>query len=125
MVHKILLVSGIGFLLIALTPITQAQSESVSQPIDSSATLSGDSLRNLDSRSATTDYRTFFPGNARLTDGSGSISTPSNQSTPSLEIDEGVGVVFGDTLDPENVQFFNSNDSDRVQKVKVEFELGE
>ena len=121
--RQTLTILGVGILSIGLATIAQAQGESTPE-LDDSVTLSGESLTNLDNRSTSGDFQTFFSESPEGKNRSGSISIGEEKSPPTLEVDEGVGVVFGDTLNFRNNDFFQvSGDSDRVQQVQLEFDL--
>lgn len=132
MIRKILVVLGIGAIVTGLAPLAQAQSSQPSSSGNEAVSLSGNSLRAVESRTLA-DY------NRRLLNGTSAGSqnnsltnigrlTQSRKSSPISDVlDERVDVVFGDTLKaPATINSFPSagdaGDSDRV---KLQLQLGQ
>jgi hypothetical protein len=109
------------FAMVAIASTVTATVQAQSNPTQSSqnnenVTLSGESLVDVNSRDTSGDYQTFFLDSSDERKNSGSLSIGVNLfSPPTVELDEGVGVVFGDTL--------TSGDAENVQQVKLEFDL--
>ena len=108
------------------TTTVKAQSNSTQSPQNNEdVTISGESLLDVNSRDTPGDYQTFFLDSSDERKNSGSLSIGVNLfSPPTVELDEGVGVVFGDTLTSSDEEFFRtSGDAENVQQVKLEFDL--
>ena len=108
------------------TTTVQAQSNSTQSPQNNEdVTLSGESLLDVNSRDTPGDYQTFFLDSSDERKNSGSLSIGVNLfSPPTVELDEGVGVVFGDTLTSSDEEFFRSSgDAENVQQVQLQFDL--
>ena len=108
------------------TTTVKAQSNSTQSPENNEdVTLSGDSLLDVNSRDTSGDYQTFFLDSSDERKNSGSLSIGVNLfSPPTVELDEGVGVVFGDTLTSSDEEFFRtSGDAENVQQVQLQFDL--
>ena len=108
------------------TTTVKAQSNSTQSPENNEdVTLSGESLLDVNSRDTPGDYQTFFLDSSDERKNSGSLSIGVNLfSTPTVELDEGVGVVFGDTLTSSDEEFFRtSGDAENVQQVQLQFDL--
>ena len=108
------------------TTTVKAQSNSTQSPQNNEdVTISGESLLDVNSRDTPGDYQTFFLDSSDERKNSGSLSIGVNLfSPPTVELDEGVGVVFGDTLTSSDEEFFRSSgDAENVQQVQLQFDL--
>ena len=122
--RQTLIALGVGFISIGISTIAQAQSEPKPELNDDSVTLSGESLTDIENRTTSGDFQTFFSESPNGKNRSGSISIGAEQSSPTVEVEEGVGLVFGDTLNFRDNEFFQvSGENDRVRQVKLEFDL--
>ncbi len=131
MIQGALVVLGIGAVVVGLAPIAHAQSGEMSISTDSSVTLSGESLRTIESRTVSGDYRTFFNGAA--TDGQtgsatnvGRLTDTPKRSPFSDVVGEDVDITIGDTLNPQSPTAFPpSGEVGDRQRVRVQLDLGE
>ncbi len=127
MIRQTLIILGAGFVVTGLAPLAYGQSVQPAESADDSVTLSGESLQRIEGRTAETDSQTFFndaPSAASTnTDGAG---IGGSQPTPSLQINDRLEVVVGDTLDSRDslYLFGPSNEPGDPQRAKVQFELG-
>ncbi len=128
MLPKTLAVLGIGAVVAGFASVAQAQSAMPSSSSDSSTTLSGDSLRTVESRTVSGDYRSFFRGTASVMEGNVETNANSGSKSPEgLQLENGLEVVVGDTLDSRdslNV-FTNGGEPGDRERVKVQLQLGE
>ena len=125
--REALVVLGIGAIIAGGTPIAQAQSRMPSNSNNSAVTLSGESLRTVENRTVSDDFRSFFPGNSQNSEnGNQSQPTGNNQSQPSLELNNRIQVVVGDTLNSGDALdlFPNTGDAGDRQRVKLQVPLG-
>lgn len=127
MIRQVLLVLGTTAVLASLTSVANAQSASPSSPENGSVTLSGQSLRAVENRSINDDFRTFF--NATSQEGHNSAQTNGGRGTTSgsnASTNQGVNVVFGDTLNSDTpFTFSNSGDVGDSERVKVQLQVGQ
>lgn len=131
MIQGALVVLGIGAIVVGLAPIAHAQSADLSSSGNSSVTLSGESLRSIESRTVRGDYQTFFNG-AVSTGQSGSGTnvgrlTDTPKRSPLADVvGEDVDVTFGDTLNPQSPTAFPApGETGDRQRVRVQLDLGE
>ncbi len=128
MLPKTLAVLGIGAVVAGFASVAQAQSAMPSSSSDSSTTLSGDSLRTVESRTLSGDYGSFFTGTVPVTAGNVETNGASGSRSPEgLQLENGLEVVVGDTLDSRdslNV-FTNGGEPGDRERVKVQLQLGE
>lgn len=127
MVRKTLAVLGIGAVVAGFASVAQAQSAMPSGSSDSSTTLSGDSLRTVESRTLSGDYRTFFRGTVPVAEGAvDGNATDDSKSPEGFQLENGLEVVVGDTLDSrESLNVFtNPGEPGDRQRVKVQLQLG-
>lgn len=128
MIHKTLVVLGIGALIAGFAPIAQAQSGKPSHSDNSSVTLSGASLRTVENRSIADDYQSFFNGRGTVTgdNSEGNVGRITETLSKPL-INDQVEVVVGDTLNSQNnpTSFSPAGELGDTQRVKVQVQLGE
>lgn len=124
--REALVVLGIGAIVAGGIPIAQAQSGMPYNSNNSAVTLSGESLRTVENRTVSDDYRSFFPGNSQNSqNGNQAQPAGNNSSQPSLELNNRLQVVVGDTLnssDPLDL-FPNTGDAGDRQRVKLQVPL--
>lgn len=128
MIHKTLVVLGIGALIAGFAPIAQAQSGKPSQSDSNSVTLSGASLRTVENRSIADDYQRFFIGRQPVTGDYSEGNVGSLTDTPSKPlINDQLEVVVGDTLNSQNnpTSFSPAGELGDTQRVKVQVQLGQ
>ncbi|HBE21149.1 MAG TPA: hypothetical protein DDW51_27050 [Cyanobacteria bacterium UBA11367] len=121
-----LVISGIGAIVAGVTPIAQAQSGMPSNSNNSAVTLSGESLRTVENRSVSDDSRYFFPGNSgNSQNGNQAQPTGIDESQPSLQLNNNLQIVVGDTLDSGDPLdlFPNTGDAGDSQRVKLQLPL--
>lgn len=127
MIRQTLIILGVGFAVTGLAPLAYGQSVQPTESVDESVTLSGESLQTIEGRTADRDYQTFFdeaPSSASMSTDATGIGD--SQSTPSLQINNQLEVVVGDTLDSRNTLYLfgPSNEPGDPQRAKLQFELG-
>jgi hypothetical protein len=131
MLRPTLVVLAIGAVVAGLAPIAHAQSGRSSSSDNSSVTLSGDSLRTIEKRSINNDFPNFFNGG---NGGRPQVSRDNSQtnvgritqSQQTGSLNEGVDVVFGDTLNRQTTltAFPSAGDRGDNERVRVQLELG-
>jgi hypothetical protein len=128
MLRQTLVVLGIGAVVAGYSSTAYAQSIFPSSSDNNTVTLSGESLRTVESRRINNDFPTFFNGTLPTTP-SNSVTnigrlTTSDQSP--LIGDQPVDVVVGDTLNPELplTAFPSTGDAGDSDRVKVQVQLG-
>ncbi|MEQ9626281.1 hypothetical protein [Coleofasciculus chthonoplastes] len=118
-----LVVLSITTAVFGLVPLAQAQSDSPFSTNDNSVTLSGESLRTVQRRSLSNDYRSFFNTNSPIApDAVGVNSTDSR-----FAISDRLRIVVGDTLnsgDPLDL-FPAVGEEGDVQRLKLQVPLSE
>lgn len=128
MIRQMLVVLGIGVVVASYASTAEAQSSFPSNSSNGSVTLSGESLRTIESREITSDYQSFFNRTLPNTQ-SNSITNigrlTTSTSSPLLG-DQPVDVVVGDTLNPELplTAFPSTGDAGDSDRVKVQLQLG-
>lgn len=128
MIRKTLVIVGIGWIVVGLVPLAYAQSgaqssDPASEP-SGSVTLSGDTLRQVNGRTVSDDYGTFFPTSLELeeTEGLGNNLQPKFKVGSSDNVD----IVFGDTIQQEELDVFPQSPTNRnTQKVQLAVPLRE
>lgn len=133
MIRRVFFVIGIGTLLTGLAPIAQAQSTRPSSPNNGAVTLSGNSLRTVESRSIA-DFNSFFieAGQTAQTNSTTTVGrltqTPKKSPLNDILKNDNVDVIFGDTPSPENAAGSNSfptnGDSGNGDTVRVQYQVG-
>jgi hypothetical protein len=127
MIRQILLALGIGAVLTGLASTANAQSSSSSSSDNSGVTLSGQSLRAVENRSAADDFQRFFSGTSQ----GGQYPEEGNvgratQSPSGYSVSDRVDVMFGDTLNPDTpFTFPNSGEVGDTERVRVQLQVGE
>ena len=128
MSRQTLVVLGIGAIVAGYSSTAYAQSSLPSNSANGTVTLSGESLRTVESRRITNDSHNFFNGTLPTTQSNSFINigrlTTSTQSP--LIGDQPVDVVVGDTLNPELplTAFPSTGDAGDSERVKVQVQLG-
>ncbi len=125
MKREALVILGIGAIVAGGIPMAQAQSGMPYNSNNSAVTLSGESLRTVENRTVSDDYRSFFPGNSQNSQNGNAQPTGNNSSQPSLELNNRLQIVVGDTLnsrDPLDL-FPNTGDAGDRQRVKLQVPL--
>ncbi|MBD0362039.1 MAG: hypothetical protein ICV55_04545 [Coleofasciculus sp. C3-bin4] len=132
MIRQTLVVLGIGAVVAGVAPIADAQSAMPSSSDNSSVTLSGRSLRAIESRTLADDYQNFFNGTSQVgqTNSVTNIGrlTQSQKNSPlSNVLSDQVDVVVGDTLTPDAplTSFPSSGDEGDRNRVRLQLQLGE
>jgi hypothetical protein len=100
MLRETLVVLGIGAVVTGLSPIAYAQSTMPSSPNSGTVTLSGQSLRAVESRTITEDFRNFFNSTSQTTQNNsatpvGRLTQSSRKSPLGDVLNDNVDVVFG------------------------------
>ena len=106
-----------------LAPFAQAQSDAPFNSNENSVTLSGESLRTVERRSLSNDYRSFFNNSSRIV----SDEARANSADSGFAINDRLQLVVGDTLtssDPLDL-FPAVGEEGDVQRVKLQVPLGE
>lgn len=128
MIRQTLVALGIGAVVAGYASMANAQSSLPSNPSNGSVTLSGESLRTIESRKLTSDYQSFFNGTSPTTQSNSvtNIGRITTSSPSPLLGDQPVDVVVGDTLNPELplTSFPSTGDAGDSDKVKVQIQLG-
>jgi hypothetical protein len=132
MIHQTLVVLGIGAVVTGLAPIAYAQSTSPPNSENGGVTLSGSSLRAVESRSIADYNRTFLNGtpqggrNNSVTN-LGRLTQSPKSSPLSDVLNDKVDVVFGDTLNPDTTinSFPSTGDAGDGNRVKLQLQLGQ
>lgn len=131
MLRQTLVVLGIGAVVAGLSPIAHAQSTMPSSPNSGTVTLSGQSLRAVESRTITEDFRNFFNRTSQTTQNTSATPvgrlTQSPRKSPLGDVlNDNVDVVFGDTLNREQpiTSFPASGDVGDNNRVKLQLQLG-
>lgn len=109
-----------------LTSPVQAQLNPTNPSRNSSVTLSGESLSNIENRTTEGDYRNFFPGNAPVEAREG--ETIADSETPVIfTIDDQYEIIFGSPIEyPEYVEQFRApGDTNSSQSVRVRIPVGD
>ena len=132
MLRPTLVVLAIGAVVAGLAPIAHAQSGRSSSSDNSSVTLSGDSLRAIEKRSINNDFPNFFNGG---NGGRPQVSQDNSQtdvgritqSEQKGSLNQGVDVVFGDTLNRQTslTAFPSAGDRGDNERVRVQLQLGQ
>jgi hypothetical protein len=132
MIRQTVIVLGIGAVVAGLAPIAQAQSPTPSSTDNSSVTLSGNSLRAVESRTVREDFQTFFNGTSQTGRGNSRTDvgrlTQSPQSSPLSDVlSDRVDLVFGDTLNSQGTptSFPASGDAGDSERVRLQLQLGQ
>lgn len=132
MIRQTLVLLGIGALTIGLAPIAQAQTTSPSRSNSGSATLTGESLQTVESRSVSGDFRNFFTGRQQAVQGNAETVgrlTESRQNSPVGGIlGNDIDVTFGDTLNSSRnspVPFSAPGDQGDNDRVRLQIPIGE
>ncbi|HBB35540.1 MAG TPA: hypothetical protein DDZ80_22005 [Cyanobacteria bacterium UBA8803] len=123
-----IVVLGIGVVVVGLAPPALAQSSTPSSLNDSSVTLSGESLRTIESRTVSGDYKTFFNESSRVAQNEVEANVPGgNSSNPGVRLNDRLQIVVGDTLNSETpLDLFPPNgEPGDPQRVKLEVPLGQ
>lgn len=117
------IVLGITAAVFGLAPLTQAQSD-VPSSNQNSVTLSGESLRTVERRSLSSDYRSFFNNNSSsMTQDEAGVNSPDS----GFAINDRLRIVVGDTLtssDPLDL-FPAVGEQGDVQRLKLQVPLSE
>lgn len=128
MLRQILIVSGIAVIATGYSSTAYAQSNVPSRSNRSTVTLSGDSLRTVESRAIINDYQNFFEGTLPTTQTNSVTNVGRLTTAPqsSLIGDQPVDVLVGDTLNPERplTSFPSSGDAGDTERVKLQLQLG-
>ena len=133
MIRQTLVVLGIGALVTGLAPIAYAQSPSPSNSENSAVTLSGSSLRAVESRTIADYNRTFLNGtpqggrNNSVTNLGRLTQSPKSSPLSDALNNDKVDVVFGDTLNPDTTinSFPSAGDAGDGNRVKLQLQLGQ
>jgi len=127
MIPKTLIFLGIGAVLAGYSSTAQAQSN-LPPGGNSSVTLSGESLRAVESRRTVSDYQTFFNGTLPTAQPNSvtNIGRLTTSGQRSIIGDQPVDVILGDTLNPERpvTSFPSSGEPGDTDRVKVQLQLG-
>ncbi|HEY9820114.1 MAG TPA: hypothetical protein V6D35_04950 [Candidatus Sericytochromatia bacterium] len=126
MIRQLLVVLGIGAGVVGYSSTASAQSPMPSGSPDASVTLSGESLRRIEGRTITGDYRTFFNQTLPTTQ-TNSVTNVGrlSQSQQRSVLGDQVDVVVGDTLTPDPpLTSFPSSDAGDTDRVRVQLQLG-
>ncbi|EDX73455.1 hypothetical protein MC7420_3629 [Coleofasciculus chthonoplastes PCC 7420] len=118
-----LVVLSITTAVFGLVPLAQAQSDSPFSANDNSVTLSGESLRTVQRRSLSKDYRSFFNTNSPIAPDAAGV----NSTDSSFAISDRLRIVVGDTLnsgDPLDL-FPAVGEEGDVQRLKLQVPLRE
>jgi len=121
--HHTFLVLSIITTVFGLAPLAQAQSSQPFRSNDNSITLSGESLRTVERRSFSNDYRSFFNNNSSLVPDETGVSAEDS----SIAISDRLQIVVGDTLnsgDPLDL-FPAVGEEGDVQRLKLQVPLQE
>ncbi|NEO41767.1 MAG: hypothetical protein F6J90_37775 [Moorea sp. SIOASIH] len=124
MIRKTLVIVGIGWIVVGLVPLAYAQSGAQSSEPSGSVTLSGDTLRQVNGRTVSDDYGTFFPTSLELEEKEGL----GNNLQPKFKVGsrDNVDIVFGDTIQQEELNVFPQSPTNRnTQKVQLAVPLRE
>lgn len=116
--HHTFWVLSIITAIFGLAPLAQAQSNQPFRSNDHSITLSGESLRTVQPRSFSNDYRSFFNSNSSLVPGETGVSAEDS----SVAISDRLRIVVGDTLnsgDPLDL-FPAVGEEGDVQRLKLQ-----
>lgn len=126
--HRIPLALAFGSLVAGLTSPVLAQYYPTypSSPRGNGVTLSGESLVNIENRTAEDDYRSFFPGEAPVP-ANPNDSQPNSAPSSLLMINDKYEIIFNSPIQqPEYVnQFRPMADTDASQSVRVRFPVGD
>jgi hypothetical protein len=132
MIRKTLIILGIGTIVTGLAPIAQAQSPQPSRAGNEAVTLSGNSLRAVESRTLADYNRRISNGTSPGSPNNSLINigrlTQSRRTSPLNDVlNERVDVVFGDTLKaPATINSFPSaGDAGDSERVKLQLQLGQ
>lgn len=127
MIRQTLVILGIGAVVTGLASTAKAQSPSPSSSDNGSVTISGQSLRAVENRSITDDFRNFFNGTSQRGQTAGAGNVGSATSSPSgYSIGNGLDVTFGDTLNPDTpFTYPNSGDVGDSERVRVQVQVGQ
>lgn len=127
MLRQILIVSGIAVIATGYSSTAYAQSNVPSRSNRSTVTLSGDSLRTVESRAIINDYQNFFEGTLPTTQ-TNSVSNVGRLTTsPQRPLigDQPVDVMVEDTLNTDRpLTSFPSGDAGDTERVKLQLQLG-
>lgn len=118
-----LIVLGITAAVFGLAPLTQAQSDVPFSSNQNSVTLSGESLRTVERRSLSNDYRSFFNNNSSIAQDEAGV----NSTDSGFAINSRLRIVVGDTLnsgDPLDL-FPAVGEEGDVQRIKLQVPLSE
>ncbi|MEQ9354256.1 hypothetical protein [Coleofasciculus chthonoplastes] len=118
-----LVVLSITTAVFGLVPLVQAQSDSPFSTNDNSVTLSGESLRTVQRRSLSNDYRSFFNTNSPISPDAVGV----NSADSRFAISDRLRIVVGDTLnsgDPLDL-FPAVGEEGDVQRLKLQVPLRE
>ncbi|MEQ8756783.1 MAG: hypothetical protein RID09_25135 [Coleofasciculus sp. G1-WW12-02] len=118
-----LIVLGITAAVFGLAPLTQAQSDAPFSSNENSVTLSGESLRTVERRSLSNDYRSFFNTNSPIAPDEAGV----NSTDSGFAINDRLRIVVGDTLnsgDPLDL-FPAVGEEGDVQRLKLQVPLSE
>ncbi len=128
MIRQTLVVLGIGAVVTSYSSTAHAQSTMPPTSGNGSVTLSGASLRTVEGRTLSGDYRSFFNQTSPTTQ-TNSVTNVGRltQSQRRSPLGEQVDVVVGDTLAPEPTptSFSSSGDAGDSDRVRVQLQLGQ
>ncbi|MEQ9550194.1 MAG: hypothetical protein RIM23_11310 [Coleofasciculus sp. G3-WIS-01] len=117
------IVLGITAAVFGLAPLTQAQSNAPFSSNENSVTLSGESLRTVERRSLSNDYRSLFNNNLPIAQDEAGV----NSTDSGFAINSRLRIVVGDTLtsgDPLDL-FPAVGEEGDVQRLKLQVPLSE
>jgi hypothetical protein len=126
MLRKIFVILGIGTFVAGYSSTAFAQS-SVPSRSNGSVTLSGDSLRTVESRRIVSDYQNFFNGILPTTQTNSVTNVGRLTTSPQRPLfgDQQVDLV-GDNLNPDRplLSFPSRSDAGDTEKVRLQLQLG-
>jgi len=133
MIRKTFVLIGIGALVTGLAPIAQAQSTRQPSVNTGAVTLSGNSLRTVESRSIS-DFNSFFNGTGQTAQTNSATNvgrlTQSSKKSPLNDIlkNDNVDVIFGDTPGRkdavDSTSFPTAGDTGNGDTVRVQYQVG-
>ena len=117
---------GIGAIVAGYSSIAQAQS--MPPRGNSSVTLTGESLRTVESRRTDSDYQTFFNGTLPTAQPNSVTNIGRITASPQRSIlgEQPLDIIVGDTLNSERsvTSFPSSGDPGDTDRVKLQLQLG-
>ncbi len=117
---------GIGAIVAGYSSIAQAQS--MPPRGNSSVTLTGESLRTVESRRTDSDYQTFFNGTLPTAQPNSVTNIGRITASPQRSIlgEQPLDIIVGDTLNSERsvTSFPSSGDPGDPDRVKLQLQLG-